>query len=921
MQNLSVDLPTLPEDRLFDPHSASDNENRSRTSANASITIPIRGRDDVEVKSFNKIKPQKRSCFRCTPPHWLRHASSWTYRHVGGVAAYIVFFLLIYTLLWIFTGEEALPPRCYAYQKLEEGNTKTEEVAVCYGGTTLGIVIFYAFAFTMGQLVEFVRLPGLLGMLMSGLILRCISVFITPYEIFMGGPPTTKPAGNTTSAATVFYSPLISLTTSTFSDAIANTTQQLTDPLIILAAMLRVNKALSSALRQIALATILTRAGLGLEPATLKRIWTSMIRLTCIPCLTEALVCTLVSKFLMNWPWPWAAMMGFILAAVSPAVVVPNMLRLEVSGWGVAAGIPTLVMAASSLDDVLAITGFGISQAIAFAQGDIVIVAISGPLEVLAGACLGVCLAIIFWLLPPPGMEHSNSLRGILLYSVSIAAIIGTIKMGLPGAGALCCLVCSLTCSAGWQHGMPWRFKHKARSSTLTAQPSIDEYEDEENSDLEANRHNDLGHRRGSDSLAEGSESVPTEHHEYYRQHLRSLRRLLKRTGGVGSKNALATVSKSRRFSLPEPKPQYEEDDFEMADMKRRRGKLTRSLSASRSSTTTKVDRKRTVSEIIRSDMAVAEGVSGGVEKKMSGGEDSHLSVVAVNTSSSVVAAAAAAAAAVGGGVGGGRGGVGGELEVRTARSAYGKTSEDLQTEALATLLVLDKAKGLECLKVMRGYMATCWWFVQPLLFCLIGADIPVEKLRADTIGRGIASILISLSFRMGASILAVTPSPLKWKERIFVAVAWIPKATVQAAIGPLALDSARATGDRTLINWGEQIITLSALSILLTAPLAALLIPLVAPHLLHQDPIFIPVGSSTANHNDNAYADNDEESEDGHKRHHHRIGRGNKKGIDGVDDETKLEAGGLNKADGILRGLSEEENEGGAPSTLETAL
>ncbi|KAL5105115.1 Sodium/hydrogen exchanger 9B2 [Taenia crassiceps] len=240
--------------------------------------------------------------------------------------------------------------------------------------------------------------------------------------------------------------------------------------------------------------------------------------------------------------------------------------------------------------------------------------------------------------------------------------------------------------------------------------------------------------------------------------------------------------------------------------MKRRRGKLTRSLSASRSSTTTKVDRKRTVSEIIRSDMAVAEGVSGGVEKKMSGGEDSHLSVVAVNTSSSVVAAAAAAAAAVGGGVGGGRGGVGGELEVRTARSAYGKTSEDLQTEALATLLVLDKAKGLECLKVMRGYMATCWWFVQPLLFCLIGADIPVEKLRADTIGRGIASILISLSFRMGASILAVTPSPLKWKERIFVAVAWIPKATVQAAIGPLALDSARATGDRTLINWGEQL-------------------------------------------------------------------------------------------------------------------
>ncbi|VDM25874.1 unnamed protein product [Hydatigera taeniaeformis] len=148
-------------------------------------------------------------------------------------------------------------------------------------------------------------------MLLSGLILRCISVFITPYEISMGGPPTTENTGNaTTKTANVFYSPLFSFTPSVLSENITNATQRLTDPLIILAATLRVNKELSSALRQIALATILTRAGLGLEPATLKRIWTSMIRLTCLPCLTEALVCTLVSKFLMDWPWPWAAMMG-----------------------------------------------------------------------------------------------------------------------------------------------------------------------------------------------------------------------------------------------------------------------------------------------------------------------------------------------------------------------------------------------------------------------------------------------------------------------------------------------------------------------------------------------------------------------------------------------------------------------------------
>lgn len=61
-------------------------------------------------------------------------------------------------------------------------------------------------------------------------------------------------------------------------------------------------------------------------------------------------------------------------------------------------------------------------------------------------------------------------------------------------------------------------------------------------------------------------------------------------------------------------------------------------------------------------------------------------------------------------------------------------------TDRETALLALDRAKGLECLKVMRGYMATCWWFVQPLLFCLIGGDIPVEKLRADTIGECVRS-------------------------------------------------------------------------------------------------------------------------------------------------------------------------------------
>ena len=61
---------------------------------------------------------------------------------------------------------------------------------------------------------------------------------------------------------------------------------------------------------------------------------------------------------------------SFVLSAVSPAVVVPSMLNLELSGYGTDKGIPTLVIAAASVDDVLAISGFGVVLGITFSQSE-----------------------------------------------------------------------------------------------------------------------------------------------------------------------------------------------------------------------------------------------------------------------------------------------------------------------------------------------------------------------------------------------------------------------------------------------------------------------------------------------------------------------------------------------------------------------
>ena len=109
-----------------------------------------------------------------------------------------------------------------------------------------------------------------------------------------------------------------------------------------------------------------------------------VIRLAFTPCLVETLVVGISARVLFKYgleyefPWLWGFLLGFVLAAVSPAVVVPSLLELQDKGYGVAKGIPTLVIAAASVDDVLAISGFSVLLGLAFQGG---VVPVSSSLE------------------------------------------------------------------------------------------------------------------------------------------------------------------------------------------------------------------------------------------------------------------------------------------------------------------------------------------------------------------------------------------------------------------------------------------------------------------------------------------------------------------------------------------------------------
>jgi solute carrier family 9B (sodium/hydrogen exchanger), member 1/2 len=81
------------------------------------------------------------------------------------------------------------------------------------------------------------------------------------------------------------------------------------------------------------------------------------MRLTACPGLVEAVVVGVAAMLLFKMPLALGLTLGFILAAVSPAIVVGGMFDLQTRGYGVKRGIPSIIVAAASFDDVLAITG------------------------------------------------------------------------------------------------------------------------------------------------------------------------------------------------------------------------------------------------------------------------------------------------------------------------------------------------------------------------------------------------------------------------------------------------------------------------------------------------------------------------------------------------------------------------------------
>lgn len=179
---------------------------------------------------------------------------------------------------------------------------------------------------------------------------------------------------------------------------------------------------ISSELRQMALIIILIKAGLSLNLADLKKVGRPAVMMACVPASCEILAFFLLAPALMGVSRVEAAVMGAVLGAVSPAVVVPRMVQLMEEGYGTEKSIPQMILAGASCDDIFVIVLF--STFSSMAQGGSASLAdFAGiPVSILLGVALG---AAAGWLLSgffETAYAHKHMVRNSMRVIVVLGA-------------------------------------------------------------------------------------------------------------------------------------------------------------------------------------------------------------------------------------------------------------------------------------------------------------------------------------------------------------------------------------------------------------------------------------------------------------------------------------------------------------------
>lgn len=237
----------------------------------------------------------------------------------------------------------------------------------------LSLALLFLSGMVLGKIFETLRLPKLLGMLTTGILLG-------PYVL------------------------------------------NLLDPTIL---------NISTELRQIALVIILTRAGLNLNIKDLKKVGRPAILMCFVPACFEIIGMLILAPMLLGITILDAAIMGTVIAAVSPAVIVPKMLKLMESKYGTSKSIPQMIMAGASVDDVFVIVLFtaftGLAQGGTITAMHFLTIPTSIILGLLGGVVTGLFLSMLF------SKVHIRD-TGKVITILSISFLLITLEHMMTGA-------------------------------------------------------------------------------------------------------------------------------------------------------------------------------------------------------------------------------------------------------------------------------------------------------------------------------------------------------------------------------------------------------------------------------------------------------------------------------------------------------
>lgn len=266
---------------------------------------------------------------------------------------------------------------------------------VAPGGQLLSLLTLIVSAHIAGVIVHQLGMPPLLGMLLAGIVLRNIKFFQV---------------------------------TGTYREIVVVT-------------------------REIALTVILIKAGLGLDAKALKKLSFVVLKLAFIPCIIEAVGAALGCVYILGMPWTWGFLLGFVLSAVSPAVVVPTLLKLSEGGYGESKGISTMVIAASSLDDIVAISAFGIFLGFVTNSGETEVMdhLLKAPKEVALGVAFGVGWGLLSSWIPHKEDKFVVFKRVFMIGGGGLFSVLGSQMIGYTGAGPLSCIIASFVACLCWK--------------------------------------------------------------------------------------------------------------------------------------------------------------------------------------------------------------------------------------------------------------------------------------------------------------------------------------------------------------------------------------------------------------------------------------------------------------------------------------